>query len=188
MTHFDSFETHQKFVAILVNNRGEVARLKSFFIPNIKPFKHMKKLMLTLFVLTFLYSEAFSQTTDIAAIKKTIEAEKAASDTGDYKAYLSHWVKAPYSSFLYNGILLTGDALWKTMDERWAKAKARKVNNTRSDWNIRINGDAAYVTFNQHSEIIENNKVIETVEGRFLEKIKNEWKIVNMTAITKAKQ
>ncbi|MDF7817012.1 hypothetical protein P1X15_05370 [Runella sp. MFBS21] len=148
----------------------------------------MKKLMLTLLVLTFLYSKASSQTTDIAAIKKTIEAEKAASDAANYKAYLSHWVKAPYSSFLYNGILLTGDALWKTMDERWAKAKARKVNNTRSDWNIHIKGDAAYVTFNQHSEDIEKNKITETVEGRFLEKIGNEWKIVNMTAVTKAKQ
>lgn len=148
----------------------------------------MKKLMITLSAVAFFGMIASAQTTDIAAIKKTIEAEKAASDDANYKAYLSHWVKAPYSSFLYNGILLTGDALWKVMDERWAKAKARKVNNVRSDWNIHIKGDAAYVTFYQQSEDIEKKKVNETVEGRFLEKIGKEWKIVNMTAVTKAKQ
>ncbi len=143
---------------------------------------------MTLSVIAFSGIVASAQTADITAIKKTIEAEKAAGDAGDYKAYLSQWIKAPYSSFLYNGILLTGDALWKTMDERWANAKPRKVNNTRSDWNIHIKGDAAYVTFNQRSEDIEKNKVAETVEGRFLEKVGNEWKIVNMTAVAKAKQ
>ncbi len=49
--------------------------------------------------------------TDDTAIKATIETEKEAGDAADDKAYLSHWARVPYASFLYQGQHYVGDML-----------------------------------------------------------------------------
>lgn len=144
----------------------------------------MKKqlfMLIILLVLLGIRESAFAQSTDETAIKKTIEEEKAAADAADYKTYLAHWAKVPHASFLYAGGLFVGDALWKKMDEVWAARKPRKVNNIRSEWNIRVNGASAFVTFFQRQETVENNGIIESYEERYLEKINGDWKIVNVT-------
>ncbi len=136
---------------------------------------------LLILVIILLGNFAFAQSADEKAIKKTIEGEKAAADAADYKTYLAHWAKVPHASFLYAGGLFVGEALWKKMDEVWATRKPRKVNNIRSEWNIRVNGASAFVTFFQRQETVENNGIIESYEERYMEKINSEWKIVNVT-------
>ncbi|NIJ54795.1 nuclear transport factor 2 family protein [Dyadobacter arcticus] len=148
----------------------------------------MKKRLLIFVLSSICVHAAFAQTADEKAIVKTIEDEKTASDNADYKAYLSHWVKTPYASFLYNGMLLTGDNLWKAMDQRWANAKPHKNNNIRTDWNIHVNGNAAFVTFSQQTENEEKKITSNTAEARFLEKINGEWKIASMVATNKPKE
>lgn len=140
----------------------------------------MKKIFTLIFLALTL--NTFAQSAEETAVKKVIEEEKAAADAADYKTYLSHWAKVPYASFLYAGGLFVGDALWKKMDEVWATRKPRKVNNIRSEWNVRANGASAFVTFFQRQEMVENNGIVESYEERYLEKVNGEWKIVNVTA------
>lgn len=145
----------------------------------------MKKIAFILAV-SFVYCcHAFAQSGDEASVKQVIEAEKAAGDAADYKTYLSYWKKEKYSSFLYNGILFTGDSLWKAMDMRYAHATPQKVVNTRTNWNVRINGNSAFVTFNQQVDSEDRKRISETREARYLEKTNGQWKIVNMTAVAK---
>lgn len=120
------------------------------------------------------------------AIKKMLDEEKKASDAADFKAYKSHWVEAPYVSFQYNGLSLVGDAFWKSAEERFAGRKPTNMITTRSDWNFTIKGAAAFVTFSQKAENVEKKTTSETYEERYVEKVKGEWKMVNMTAIKKA--
>lgn len=124
---------------------------------------------------------------DEEAIKSMLNEQTEAFDKNDYKTYLGYYSKAKYTSFLYSAGLFVGDDLWKKMDEVHATRKAQKVIRTRSNWNIRINGASAFVTFNQLNEYTETNTKSETYEERFLEKINGEWKIVNVTVFPKSK-
>lgn len=122
---------------------------------------------------------------DEEAIKNVLNAETAAFDNADYKTYLGYYSKAKYTSFLYSAGLFVGDDLWKMMDEVAATRKAQKIGRTRSNWNIRVNGISAFVTYNQANEYAETNTKNETYEERFLEKTNGDWKIVNTTVFMK---
>ena len=149
----------------------------------------MKKQLITLVLSLVCSSATFAQTADETQIKKVIEGEKAANDAHDYEKYQSYWAKTPNTSFLYNGMFLfVGDELWKQSDAHWKTVKSIKCNNTRTDWNIRVKGEAAFVTFSQSVENLEKNTTSETYEERYLEKIEGDWKILNVTAVAKAKK
>ena len=122
---------------------------------------------------------------DEEAIKSVLNAETAAFDKADFKTYLGYYSKAKYTSFLYSAGLFVGDDLWKKMDEVHATRKAQNVIRTRSNWNIRVNGASAFVTYTQINEYTETNTKSESNEERFLEKTNGEWKIVNTTVFTK---
>lgn len=122
---------------------------------------------------------------DEVAIKSVLNAETVAFDNADYKTYLGYYSKAKYTSFLYSAGLFVGDDLWKKMDEVAATRKAQKVIRTRSNWNIRVNGASAFVTYNQVNEYTETSIKNESYEERFLEKTNGEWKIANTTVIMK---
>jgi hypothetical protein len=115
------------------------------------------------------------------AIKKTIEGEAKSFFDADYKTYQTYWAKVPYASFLYAEGLFVGDALWKKMDEFWINRKPVKIKIARSDWNIRIKGESAFVNLYQTNENLENSTVAESYQEKYLEKISGEWKIVNNT-------
>lgn len=150
----------------------------------------MKKLFFFLLTLGLALTASHAQTSNTpaaeeAAIKKMIEAENAAFDAADYKAYSSHWAKVPYASYIFNSEKVVGDELWKRMDEVFANHKPTKNNKTRTNWNIRTKGDAAFVTFDQRIENQDNQLVWESVEARYMEKINGQWKIVNTTGVVK---
>lgn len=131
-----------------------------------------------------------AQSADETAIKTVIEADKEAADAADYKAYLSHWAKVPYASFLYEGQPFVGDMLWKVMDNVFASRKPIKATNTRTGWNIRATGETAFMTFSQRVENLDTKSVWETAEARYLEKMKQsdgsgEWKIVSVVVVQK---
>lgn len=157
---------------------------------NFMPKHPMKKLFFCLLTFALGLTVSFAQTSptpvaEEAAIKQVIEAEKAAYDAADYKTYLSHWARVPYASCLIFGEQYVGDALWKQMDKIWANKKPVKNNNNRSNWNIHIRSDAAFVTFSLQVENTETKSVWETAQARYMEKRDGQWKIVNMTVVEK---
>ena len=147
----------------------------------------MKKLCTILFILVTGHSFAQQQSfdnprnADEAAIKKLFEDEARDFQNVNYQSYLTHWAKVPYASFLYREGLFVGEALWKKMDEFWQNRKPSDMKLTRKNWNLRINGNSAFVTYIQHQQSLDTKQESDNYEERYMEKINGEWKVVNMT-------
>lgn len=144
----------------------------------------MKKYVFTLIFFAFSVT-CFAQSADEVAIKKVIDGETVAHYAADYKTQMSYWDKVPYASILFGGGLFVGDALWKKYDEIYTMWKGQKVNLTYSEWNIRINGEAAFVTFLLQRENLESKVITNAFQERYLEKTNDGWKIVHVTNLVK---
>lgn len=94
---------------------------------------------------------------DEAAIKKVIERLTMAAYAGDYKTYLSYWADADYISRVgsdQNSVVTkrVGDAWRKVIAENAAKpSEPNKDKVTRNNWLIRVNGNLAFVVFDQYN-------------------------------------
>jgi len=123
---------------------------------------------------------------DEAAIKKVIEGETKALYDRDFKTFFNYWANVSYVSRVSTDqegkvTKMTGDELRK-MGEQYAaqNLKPSQETATRENWLIRVNGNAAFVIFDQHNQY-PDGKTRDSVEERYLERIDNEWKIVNVT-------
>lgn len=123
-----------------------------------------------------------------AAIKKVIEGQTVAAYARDGKAYMSYWANAPYVSRVSSDAVsavskLVGDEFRKAITESGAKStEPVKDKVTRENYVIRVNGNSAFVIFDQHNERPDGT-VRHSVEERYLERINTEWKLVNVTVL-----
>lgn len=124
---------------------------------------------------------------DEAAIKKVIEGLTTASYTRDFNTYLNYWVDAPYvsrvSSDLGNVTKLTGDT-YRKMVEGLATKPGEPTRDivTRDNWLIRVNGNSAFVVFDQYNARPDGT-TRHSLEERYLERVNSEWKLVNVTVV-----
>ena len=125
---------------------------------------------------------------DEAAIKKVIEGLTTTMYARDFKTYLNYWSTAPYVSRVgvdQEGKVtkMTGDE-WRKVAEQYAtqNLKPSQETATRENWLIRVNGNAAFVVFDQHNQYPDGT-TRDSVEERYLERVSNEWKIVNVTVL-----
>jgi ketosteroid isomerase-like protein len=131
-----------------------------------------------------------SVTADEEAIKSVIENLTAAMYARYFKTYLSYWVNAPYASRVSTDrqgavTKTTGDDYRKTLEQYAAQnLKPSGEKATRANWLIRVNGNSAFVIFDQHNEYPDGTNR-DSVEERYLERVNNEWKMVNVTVLPK---
>lgn len=131
-----------------------------------------------------------SVTADEAAIKNVIEGLTTAMYARDFKTYLNYWSTAPYVSRVSTNqegkvTKMTGDEYRKTVEQYAAqKLKPSGERATRDNWLIRVNGNSAFVIFDQHNEYPDGTNR-DSVEERYLERVNNEWKIVHVTVLPK---
>ena len=124
---------------------------------------------------------------DEAAIKKVIEGLTTASYTRDFKTYLNYWADAPYvsrvGSDLGNVTKMTGDT-YRKMVEGWATKPGEPTKDkvTRDNWLIRVNGNSAFVVFDQYNARPDGT-TRHSLEERYLERVNTEWKLVNVTVL-----
>jgi hypothetical protein len=145
----------------------------------------MKNLLKTFsfLMLLMMSSLTFAQNTkEEAAIKAIIEKETEAWFNRDATQMLACWADVPQ---ITQCVSLLGDVVIfnnadMNKDNRLFKELAKeapiKASVARSDWNIRIVGNAAYVTFKQMDTIGGATNYYH--EGRFMEKLNGQWKIV----------
>lgn len=151
----------------------------------------MKTNLFTL-VLLLLSGGATAQSVaaDEAAVKNVIEGLTTAMYARDFKTYLNYWSTAPYVSRVAtdregNVTKMTGDEYRKTVAQYAAQnLKPSGEKATRDNWMIRVNGNSAFVIFDQHNEYPDGTNR-NSVEERYLERVNNEWKIVNITVLPK---
>lgn len=129
-----------------------------------------------------------ASTNDEATIKKVVEGATTSFYARDFKTYLNYWSTALYVSRVWidqegKVTKMTGDELRK-MAEQYAAQNPKPSQEiaTRENWLIRVNGNAAFVVFDQHNQY-PDGKTRDSVEERYLERIDNEWKIVNVTVL-----
>ena len=119
----------------------------------------------------------------IRACRNQVDAWRMQSFEGESDA----WAHVPYAlKMLTNGTRTIG---WKNIGESYRESfgsegltRGEPVFTTAlSDFYVRVNGNSAWVVFNQH-QIFANEDggqdLYETMEVRGLEKINNEWRIV----------
>lgn len=140
----------------------------------------MKK---TLFILLIAVSGyAFSQTTDEIAVKKVVIAESNARE--DYQAWIDFYVDSPQTSYAYASS--PGTAVYRKNLEEIKEAKKKSLAaspksgftlDSTTDWDIKINGNMAWVRHTQHFTILASNTKLNAFDLKVLEKINGQWKI-----------
>ena len=147
--------------------------------------KNLSKTLLAL-CLSLLFTNAFAQSKDETAIKNVIEKETSAWFARDAKAMESCWAKVPQTT---QCVSLLGDVvIFNTAESKKGKDPFAVVGNvprqatvTRTDWNIRMVGNGAYVTYTEKDEVA--GVVSNFYESRFMEKMDGQWKIVAVNAV-----
>jgi hypothetical protein len=127
---------------------------------------------------------------DEAEIKNVIENLTSRAGSNDIPAYLNLLAKTDYISRVSidsdgKTSKLTGKEYSNMVNGRASLGNLKYTTKvTRSNYLIRINGNAAFAVFDQNNEYEDGTKR-DSIEERFLEKINGEWKIVNVTVIPK---
>ena len=147
--------------------------------------KNVSKTILALCLSTLL-TNAFAQSAEEAAIKTVIEKETQAWFDRDAKAMKSYWADVPQ---ITQCVSLLGDVvIFNTAESTKGKDLFALVGNvpqkatvTRTDWNIRVVGNGAYVTYTEKDETA--GVASHFYESRFMEKMDGAWKIVAVNAV-----
>jgi hypothetical protein len=127
---------------------------------------------------------------DAYFIRQIIEKETTAWINNDGKKMGSYWADLPYTAHTVTDELGKAyDITASEIGELVARLSTQKPNKpgttfNNSKYNIRPNGNAAWVTFEQAFLFPDGTKTL-NLESRYLEKINGEWKIIHMTSIPK---
>lgn len=142
----------------------------------------MKK---TLFVLIMaLSSPIFAQTADEEAIKKVIIDEANAFINRDFQAWVSYYVDSPQNTYMITPGRNAGTLVYRTGFEKMKAAselsfkvpiKGKFDIINRGDWNFRILGNVAWVSYKSTFKMGED--LIPAAELKVFEKIDGKWKI-----------
>jgi hypothetical protein len=160
--------------------------LKEFSCNNLNLKLFMKKLLAFLLPVFFALSLSAQDTTAEASIKKVIEGETLAFANADLTAWSDYFVHQPYLRWSVSPTMAFDgwDALYKGAKSFLANQSGRADANalhkiTRSNWNIHINGDVAWVKYIQVTEGNPNP----SQQFRVLERSNNKWKISMLVAV-----
>lgn len=142
----------------------------------------MKK---TLFVLLMAVSGyAFAQTTDEEAIKKVIVDEFNAYINRDFQAWVNAYVDSPQNTYMITPGRSAGTLVYRSGFEKMRVASEASFKNPikglfdiidRKDWNFRILGNVAWVSYRSTFKMGED--LIPAAELKVFEKINGQWKI-----------
>lgn len=146
--------------------------------------KNLSKTFLAL-CLSLLLQNAFAQLKDEMAIKNVIEKETDAWFARDAAKMESYWAKVPQ---ITQCVSLLGDVvIFNTAESTKGKDPfamvgqvPQKATVIRTDWNFRIVGNGAYVTYKEKDESAGTENHF--YESRFMEKMDGVWKIVAVNA------
>ncbi len=135
-----------------------------------------------------------NQTNEEEAIKTVIAQETNSWMEGNYEGWAETWVQAPYIFWVNSGVTFYTDFdNWEALDRRLGNSlknrkKPRDIKVERKNFSIRIFGNGAFATFDQHNYYTSSGTEIEDVSKGFrtLEKIDGKWKIIFMGDIAKS--
>jgi ketosteroid isomerase-like protein len=123
---------------------------------------------------------------DEAAILQVIERQSAARAANDFERWASDWSQVPYARRIHN--TPTGEVIclegWDAIAGKLRQVMSSNVPqpaSNRGHYNVRVRGDAAFVTFDQRSTGAAG--ALLSRETRFLERLAGNWKVVYMGSV-----
>ncbi len=147
----------------------------------------MKMCLVFLLPLFLARSLSAQDTTTERTIKKIIEGETLAFANADLAAWADYFVHEPYLRWSVSATMAFDgwDALYKGaksfLESQSGRTDANALHQiTRSDWDIRIMGDMAWVKFIQ---VTEGTPPIVAQQFRVLERDKGKWRIALLVAL-----
>lgn len=128
---------------------------------------------------------------DEEAIKALLEKETKAFFEIDYKNWSDSWNHAPHAFWSFaDSTGVNSFSGWDNIDKGFAEyfktAKPSKAKIDRSDFQIKVYNNSAYVRFKQ--TVRDDSIRPPQEEVRVLEKIKGQWKIICVTVIAIEKE
>ncbi len=141
----------------------------------------MKKHLLSIILIVFVFSSNGQHVKDSLAIRLLLEKESATWRSGDVQAHAACWQIRPYSRILVS----TGDST--VIDVPVAAminpplgmlGKGGYAINT--NYRMSIQGNFAWVSHNEES-VSKEGKRSYSYEIRILEKVKRQWKLVGQS-------
>jgi Domain of unknown function (DUF4440) len=123
------------------------------------------------------------------AIRKVIQDETVAYYAGNAETLLAQWSDRPNTEYQNQYIkqfigspYAKGETMLKLQDVMRKFVKKQEANVKEDDFEIRLKGDMAWVTFTQ--VVNQNDKVMQHQrQTRILEKINGDWKIVFVSGL-----
>jgi hypothetical protein len=140
-----------------------------------------KKMIIFLFVCVLSMTYSFAQTADEKAIKAVCEAETKAWHAGDKATHAACWNIADYSRTYVSttdgmDIVVMPTEMKNPTPEALA-AMGSGATFSNSNYNLRVNGNMALITYDQVSTAKDGKKFY-SHEIRNLEKVNGAWKII----------
>lgn len=157
----------------------------------------MKTLILTLALSVtalMVSTQTATAQAESSAIKAVIERETASFFKHDASALIDCWANVPEATQLYaystpEGKQVAGiDANTKTDLPQRLTARMTSMDDiskaviTRTNYNIRVSGNTAFVTFEQTNNL-PDMPTQHLYETRYLEKMGGKWKLIHVGAI-----
>jgi tetratricopeptide (TPR) repeat protein len=158
----------------------------------LKKLSFLIAILLTLFII-FSCQQQIDIESEKAAIKSVIISETTNWANRNFKGWADAWFHEKYVLAMFPGPYYyneytSWDSLSNTNKVDFENNNTpMNVDITRSNWNIRIYHDGAWVTYIQHIASRDDGKKLdESREVRFLEKKSGSWKIVYLAAVYKS--
>ncbi|MDB5243211.1 MAG: hypothetical protein JWP57_3836 [Spirosoma sp.] len=148
----------------------------------------MKTLVLFLFCGAWL-TQASAQSADESSIKALLEKQTKAGLTRDAAGMIQTWANVPYASRLVS--LPTGKVVFYTnedltqpqqISQMVSRSPGEASEFTHTDYQVRINGASAFVTFISTVSKADGQKQY-AHEVRYLEKLQQAWKVVHASQV-----
>jgi SnoaL-like domain len=118
------------------------------------------------------------------AVKMLVINEAKANLRGDYEAWKDCMVDAPQTS--YANTASAGGAVYRKNYDEVVKAQKQMLAgkfyqgitlDSQDDWDIKVNGNMAWVRHTQHFTILMTKAKLTAFDLKVLEKIDGKWKI-----------
>lgn len=142
-------------------------------------------------IYTPLVSAGQKKISDEEAIKALLEKETKAFFEIDYKTWSESWSHAPHAFWSFaDSTGVNSFSGWDNIEKGFAEyfktSKPSKAKIDRSDFQIKVYTNSAYVRFKQ--QVKDDSVRPPQEEVRVLEKIKGQWKIICVTVIAIEKE
>ena len=151
----------------------------------------MKKIFIVL-LMTAVSGHTFAQTSEEDRAKKVAIDETDAYVRRDFQAWADCYVDDPTTTFLGTpngnpGALMASSDFQKVAQgmKNWMKASPQSEMQVlkRENWIVRINGNMAWVAYDQQNLLVKPERKINSKELKVLEKIDGRWKIAATSTV-----